>query len=144
MFSCTNPRVMIPSMLHFLERSLKIMELPLDFTMHPKNSFASRTRDSQSKILFVYDYYKKCIEMTSQGSQSMVNTAWDNGLELSGNKPLYQTMLTKICDIRHILNQQQLFYCSSEWVIMFNGLFGKADIGVRVVHTSHVIITYTL
>ena len=32
----------------------------------------------------------------------------------------------------------------SEWVIKFNGVFGTADIGVHVVYTSHVIITYTL
>ena len=32
----------------------------------------------------------------------------------------------------------------SEWVIKFNSLFGTLDIGVHVVHTSHVIITYTL
>ena len=32
----------------------------------------------------------------------------------------------------------------SEWMITFNGLLGTADIGVHVVHTSHVIITYAL
>ena len=32
----------------------------------------------------------------------------------------------------------------SEWVIKFNGLFGTADTGAHVVHTSRVIITYAL
>ena len=32
----------------------------------------------------------------------------------------------------------------SEWVIKFNGHFETADIWVHIVHTSHVIMTYTL
>ena len=32
----------------------------------------------------------------------------------------------------------------SEWVIKFNSLMGTADIGVHAVHTSRVILTYTL
>ena len=32
----------------------------------------------------------------------------------------------------------------SEWVIKFNGLLGTSDIGVHVVYTSCVIITYIL
>ena len=32
----------------------------------------------------------------------------------------------------------------SEWVIKFNGLLGTVDMGVNIVHSSRVIITYTL
>ena len=54
------------------------------------------------------------------------------------------------CSDLNVVNQQtRAIFLSkatqlSEWVIKFNGLLGTVDIDVHIVHTSHVIIAYTL
>ena len=55
-----------------------------------------------------------------------------------------ENMQDKAAQLLGKINKTASQFNEQGWVIKFNGLMGIANIGVHIVHTSHVIITYTL